>query len=182
MRKAGRARLVSTDERDTWAGCELNVRYAPRRPAPAHIAGDHMSVREDFFNDSDMSSARGTLHSRPQNNNRSQRRLARNAPIELMCAVRPLPGGRLRAPGHIEPVQLVIALVSPPGATTVRKNIATSLAGSGMTTSLARSWMAVPRPRSWMTVPRPRSGMAVSLAGNWMALIHRLNKGTEFFA
>jgi len=74
--------------------------------------------------------------------------------VELISASDPLPGVRLGSPGDKDSMELEIALIGPPGAGSVREDVARSYRGSRPPGSLRdRDGAMCPHPRDADNLP-----------------------------
>ena len=98
------------------AGGELYVRDGSGICSPARVAGNDMTVAENFFDNGDMTQITRALYAWLQVNDSPQHGRAGDMPAVLVGAVCPLPGVGLRVPGYKYAMKLVVTLIGPPGA------------------------------------------------------------------
>jgi hypothetical protein len=113
------------DERYAGARSELNISDLPGMRAPGHITGNDMAIAQNLLDHRHVPRSICALHARLQIDDRAYHRLAGDVPAILVGARRPLPGIGLGVPGHKYPVQLVVALIGPPGAGSMGENVQT---------------------------------------------------------
>lgn len=111
-----RPRLLLVKKGYTITGMKSPVGDSRRVPSPACATSDKISPAKDSFHHAYVPQTISSLYPRLQIHNPTHVRCSGNAPVEVIGAGCPLPGVGLSSPWHIDTVQLVVALVGPPGA------------------------------------------------------------------
>jgi hypothetical protein len=128
-----------SDERHSPSGREGPVRDAIGIRTPVHRTGDHAVSGQHLLHNAYMSPAICSLYPGLQVDDRPWCRLGGNMPAILHSTRSPLPCHGIRCPGDKYAMQLVIALIGPPGATSIREHI-TALESRGWRDSGNANW------------------------------------------
>ena len=108
--------LLLVKKRHTITGMKSPVGDSRRVTSPARATSDKISSAKESFHHAYVPQAISPLYPRLQIHNPAHVWRSVNAPVEVIGASCPLPRIGLGSPWHVDTVQLVVALIGPPGA------------------------------------------------------------------
>src|SRR5579875_1356736 len=117
------------DKCDAGAGRKLDGCHLLRVYTPVHVTGDHISIAEYLLDDSDVAERGRPFHVGLQVDDVTDMWSAGYLPAKVQRTRRPLPGVRIRRPGDVDAMKLIVALVCPPGTLPVWEIISRSSRG-----------------------------------------------------